>query len=428
VNGPPDPSDPSALLTGPDADDVLRTVVSTAGGLLEACRPGRVDHRAGRATVTYRARVRWPDGVRDEVLAASVGHPTDGRAPGVLVLSDGTRDVAVWLVPHDPGLPAMAAAHHPGAVRDLLTGLGLTPATTRPQDLRLLRRAYRPRRRAVVEARFPGTDGVLRVVFLKVTPPAEVNGLHDRHRLMNDGGAPVPQSFGFTADGLLVLQALPGAPLREPLRAAGPAAVPVEDLVAALDALPAGLLALPRRPAWAEQAASYAAQVGRVLPAEAGRAADLACAVEAALADGDEPVVPTHGDFYETQVLVEGGRLSGLVDVDTAGPGRRGDDLACLLAHLSVLRLRGPADDARLGATVAAWLPVLERCPGVDPVRLRARTAGVLLSLATGPYRVRQTGWQAGTSRRLDLVGAWLAAAEKPLTTVSRVSSGHGRR
>jgi hypothetical protein len=45
---------------------------------------------------------------------------------------------------------------------------------------------------------------------------------------------------------------------------------------------------------------------------------------------------------------------------------------------------------------------------GADRSDLSARVAGVLLSLATGPHRVQERGWQAATSRRLDVVASWL--------------------
>ena len=57
----------------------------------------------------------------------------------------------------------------------------------------------------------------------------------------------------------------------------------------------------------------------------------------------------------------------------------------------------------RLGSR---WLGAFERV--VDPYDLRHRVAGVLLSLATGPHRVQELGWQVATARRLDLVERWL--------------------
>ena len=55
----------------------------------------------------------------------------------------------------------------------------------------------------------------------------------------------------------------------------------------------------------------------------------------AGVAPGNEP---THGDFHEGQLFVAGGVITGVLDVDTVGPGRRADDLACLLAHLSTVQ------------------------------------------------------------------------------------------
>ena len=47
----------------------------------------------------------------------------------------------------------------------------------------------------------------------------------------------------------------------------------------------------------------------------------------------------------------------------------------------------------------------------VDPVELRLRTAGVLVSLATGPHRVQESRWPEATSRRLDAAQGWVEEA-----------------
>jgi hypothetical protein len=44
----------------------------------------------------------------------------------------------------------------------------------------------------------------------------------------------------------------------------------------------------------------------------------------------------------------------------------------------------------------------------VDAAELRRRTAAVVLSLATGPHRVQEAGWQVATRARLDLATRWL--------------------
>jgi len=91
------------------------------------------------------------------------------------------------------------------------------------------------------------------------------------------------------------------------------------------------------------------------------------------------PVVATHGDFHEGQLTVtrvgEGWRPSGLLDVDTVGPGHRVDDLACLVAHAIAL---GPAGEA----VARRWEQAAQVV--VDREALAVRTAGALLSLAAG--------------------------------------------
>ena len=73
------------------------------------------------------------------------------------------------------------------------------------------------------------------------------------------------------------------------------------------------------------------------------------------------PVVATHGDFHEGQLTVtrvgEGWRPSGLLDVDTVGPGHRVDDLACLVAHAIAA---GAVHEAHLAMSTADLLDAAE--------------------------------------------------------------------
>jgi aminoglycoside phosphotransferase len=386
-----------ALLTGPEAADLLAAAVATGGDELMSWRVRSVDHRPGSSTTaSYAARVRGADGERAEVLGASTGLATRTDLPeGVLVLSDGDRSVAVWRWPLDPGLPALPAAVSQQAVRALLADVGVEAAA-----VALEVRAYRPRRRAVVEVRTPG-----RRLFLKVLRPTGVEATHRRHRLLRGAGVPVPPSLGWTDDGLLVLDGLPGTSMRTRLRAGDDALPDGAALLGVLDRLPPEVCGLPHRRAWADAAEHYAAVVAGALPDEGDRARGLAAGVVArtAGAPADEPV---HGDFYEAQLLLDGPRVTGVLDVDTAGPGRRADDLACLLGHTTVLAVLDPPHAARTRAAAAGWLGAFERA--VDPAELRARTAGVVLSLATGPHRVQEDGWPQATRARLDLAQAWL--------------------
>ncbi|HEY0640124.1 MAG TPA: phosphotransferase [Pseudonocardiaceae bacterium] len=384
------------VVTGPMAGAALTVAVEAAGGRLVSWRPSQVDHRPDRVTAAYRARVRWgrQQRARTETFGATVG---DRLPDGVTVVSDGLTRIGVWRVPHDPELPGLAAATDPAAVRGVLRGFGV-PATT----VRLTLRSYRPRRRAVVEAAARGGR-----IFLKVVKPARAKDLHERHRLIAAAGLPVPQSLGWTDDGLVVLARLPGVPLREALRVWHGPWPDVEEVTRLLDALPGALAEGPARPSWAERAPHFAARVSAAVPELTRRVHDLAAEIH----DGCEagPVVPIHGDLYEQQVLVDGGRVCGLLDLDTAGPGDRLDDVGCLLGHLDVLAQVWPRQGPTIAGLGARYLDALDRT--CDPRQLRLRIAAVALSLATGPHRVQEPGWRRVTARRIDLVERWVVRA-----------------
>jgi hypothetical protein len=112
----------------------------------------------------------------------------------------------------------------------------------------------------------------------------------------------------------------------------------------------------------------------------------------------------------DAQLLVDRGRICGLLDVDTAGLGDKRDDLACLLGHLSVLaqidRNRAPM----ICCAGAAHLRAFEAVP--PAAGLRHRVAAVVLSLATGPHRVQERAWPATTRRLVDLAENRLASAQ----------------
>src|SRR5690606_4431921 len=119
--------------------------------------------------VRHEARVRWSDGSRtDESVVVAAGR----RPPtAAFTVSDGSQDLVVWRVPHDPWLPGLAPALDPTAMTALLGQIGLTA----PQ-LRCTLRAYRPGRRAVVELSGPGARA-----FVKIVPTKSVQALHDHH-------------------------------------------------------------------------------------------------------------------------------------------------------------------------------------------------------------------------------------------------------
>jgi hypothetical protein len=382
------------LLTGASARDLLAAALEVAGGELMSWRARQVDLQPGSSvTVSYDVKVRWPDRVTEERMGACVGRlPKD-----TFVLDNGEIQAGIWRYPHDPWLPGLVTAADPIAVAGLLESLGIGHG---PATLRM--RAYRPRRRAVIEA--ANSSGR---VFLKVVPQKKVKNLHDLHRIVADSGFPAPRSLGFTEGGVLVLQALPGQSMREMIRVRDSVLPGPADLLSLLDRLPPELLSFAKRPTWTDRAGHYAGVIAHALPVLEQRALDLA---EALKPMGTTPhLVPVHGDFYESQLQLHRGAISGVLDLDTAGAGERIDDLACLLGHLSVLAQIDRPRAGRISKLGARYLTGFE-CQEQRP-ELRRRIAAVVLSLATGPHRVQENGWEQTTRHRLELAEQWLMSA-----------------
>lgn len=390
-SGTPWPA-PLRLLLGPDAPELLAVALGAHGGRLTTLRTTTVAVQPGGASVVqYAADVERADGTTTrETLAATTGDRIPG---GATVLTGRGVTVGVWRWPQDPALPALATAAHPVRLAAALRHAGLERAA-RPH-IRV--RAYRPGRRAVLEV----TGGGPRL-YVKVVRPGAVRGLRERHDLLARH-VPVPRPVAATPDGMLVLAEGRGTPVRTVL-ARGVAPPPPAALDALLDALPAELLGLPARRTHLQRIRHFAdVLTSTALGAPAEHARVEALVARLAAADGDaHPEVPVHGDFYEGQLLATGERVTGLLDVDTAGRGHRIDEWATLLAHLSVLAQHGSPAARRYGSRVLAH--VEER---FDHHRLRPRIAAAVLGLATGPFRVQQNRWPEHTRARLRLAEQW---------------------
>ncbi|NYI70293.1 aminoglycoside phosphotransferase [Naumannella cuiyingiana] len=391
--GPRD--DGADLLTSPRVGELLAVAVEHAGGRLIDWRIDHVDAQPEHSTTaTFSTIVDWPDGRRNELLGVSAraGETTDADARAE-IFHDGDREVAVWIHPADPDLPGLARLAYPAEMAGVLAPLVGRPIATDEVEVDLL--GYRPRRRAVARVRVRGEG----TCYVKAVRAKAVAGLRRRHQLLSGVGVPAPELLAITDDHLLLLRELPGRPLATALFDDQPPCTG-EDLIGVLDAMPPAIGALGRRPSWVASLDHYVEMVARATPDQEGRLRRLAALIDAGLAGATSDEEPAHGDFHEGQVHVDGGRVVGLLDVDTVGPGRRADDLACLIAHLSTVQRMNAGQAERVGRLLASWVPVFDE--RVDPVELRLRASAIAISLATGPYRVQEADWYAETVGIID--------------------------
>lgn len=398
-----------ALLLGPHAAEVLTAAIRECGAAVDDLRLTDIRVQPGGSVrARYLVDVRHPDGSRtSEALVAATGDHIPTGATVVAGEHRGERvDVGIWPLSGDPALPALRRLEDSERVRDLLSAHGV--ALEGRATIRV--RAYRPTQRAVLEV----SDRRHRW-FVKVVRPTAVAGLRTRHDLLAPR-LPVPPVMAHTMDGMVVLPAVPGTLLRdrltrhaEPGRAGLPAPAALERL---LDALPKDVMHLPSRHTALQRAHDSAEVLRMCVEADPtvspGLAADLVSAAnrvaDEVLSTSPQPGrrVPVHGDFYHNQLLSNGSQITGLLDVDTAGPGERADEWATLLGYLSVLGI-AHAPARRYCGEVLGYAG-----RRVHPRGLRHRTASVVLALAAAPFRARLADWPRHAARRLELADAWL--------------------
>lgn len=299
----------------------------------------------------------------------------------------GHSRVIGWRHPYDPKLPGLAEACDPRIVAQWLA----VPRV----DIEML--SYRPLRRAVLRATSnAGTK------YIKVLSAGKAIALRERHQVL---GKLAPAIVGEPTTGVLLLESAVGQPLASCLAAERerPNGVPAaSDFVSFLRSLPPATMDLDRRDAWTDRLDTYSAGAIAEHPELRHRISRLATDISTAIERSDRgPLTGSHGDFYEANIFAAGGRLTQVIDVDSLGPGFMVDDLACLLGHTSVLPTLSPTHYRGVEPVLVDWLSQFDQA--TDPIALRARTAGVILSLMLGA-----AGPQAET--RLGLAEGWIAS------------------
>jgi aminoglycoside phosphotransferase len=382
-----------STLLGSPIPAPIRAAVDIAGGKVTDTELTQVTWWPG-SNITTRHRVSVSGGSLDGRQSfVCVG----GRIPdGAMIVEGEPGPVGVWRVPHDPALPGLASALDGAQASRLLSDLGGEEAVVTTSL-----RAYRPGRRAVV-----AVSGSRQGIYLKLVRPSRVEALHASHRWLASA-LPVPMSLGYAADqGLIALQSMPGMTLRDAMEDPASELPSPEEVVGIVHALPH-----PQTdrisPSPIDRMPELASLLNVVTPELSERVDRLVAAI------GNERVeasTPCHGDYYESQLLVDQGRLAGLLDVDTYGWGRPGDDAATMLGHLAIWAGLSGHPDRVLGLggrLIRIWDASL------DPVDLRLRTAAVALSLATGPFRVQAAGWPGETADRVTIAERWLESATR---------------
>lgn len=388
-----------ALFSGPEVARLLQLALTgNPGAELPAftVRLHRLHHRPGTdVSAGYEVSYDLPDGtpVTEYLVATTSELPADARA---VKLSGEGMELSVWRHPDDPYLPGLAPACDAANVAGWL-------GTDTPVEVEVV--AYRPMRRAVL--RYAWGD---EVAFAKVVRPKRVDDLVARHRMLAAAGVS-PAVLGEPVPGVVLVETAAGESLATVFAAAmhGKGTLPEPASVTAfLDRLPAAAMTLRHRESWSDRVEFHGAAAATALETRQDEVLELVGELKALLTAPVGPNVPTHGDFYEANIFVRDGSLHHVIDVDSLGPGRREDDLACLLAHMVVLPALSAAHYEGLESVIEHWAEVFERqVPSV--VALRARVAAVVLSLVAG-------GSGDQPAIRLELAREWVnrahAAAE----------------
>ena len=360
MNAPALATTSTDLLCGPARTSLVAAALDLPAEAAVSARIDRLQRRSDGLSVGY--DVTYPSNgqlVRDYLVASTA--PVALAASGMARLQHDGVNVALWRHPADPALPGL------GPACDLETVAGWLPGA---RGLEVV--TYRPLRRAVIRVRLVGGAQS----YLKVVRPGHVDALRQRHALLEHLGA--PRVLAHPGSGVLVLSEVAGPTLGAAI-AAGDKAPTLAAIEALLDAIPAEAVDLSAVAPWTSTLSE------QVLLAPAGGADRLRLQrlsrelSEAILSTGaDLPIVATHGDLHGGNLIVgPRGGITGVLDVDRLGPGRRIDDLACLIGHTS---LAGALDPSSAGAESSAQAQVWWR-DAPHPAALAPRVAAVMVSL-----------------------------------------------
>jgi aminoglycoside phosphotransferase len=341
-----------------DRDDILAAVALSSGAELLSSRRISAEANSDGFITGHDVEFRTSEGVqRHTVYIESTPPATSSDGPAgtgttsdqndskrvalaesssIVMVRDNTGEqVAVWLYPRDPRLPALPAAVFPDAAAVLVERLGLTATNV---SVSLL--SYRPGKRAVVRLD-SFTAGSVTRIFVKVVRPETAETLHGLHVAWLAHGVQVPRALAWSSEGLVALESLSGA---EAMKCLGSLTSP-ERLVEAVDELCSRIATVKSvrvaRASLITRLRWYERRVGEMPGANARAIRHARREIATRYNEAPPPtrLVTIHGDLHLSQLFVDPdspSTITGVLDIDTAGWGDPADDAAALWAHLTV--------------------------------------------------------------------------------------------
>lgn len=297
--------------------------------------------------VGYACGVRTPQDTIERVTIYVNTSPSAPVDEHTVELADASgRRLTAWVYPQDPSLPSLPAVSYPEAAGVVLAKFGIAA-----EGAVLRMEAYRPGKRAVLRV-----DTATDSWFAKVVHPSLAATIHDLHERFLSAGVPVPRSLGFSDAGLVLLGELPGIPAIDVFESIDRArfARGLDELTRHIAAVPVRIGAresLARRVDW------YAERMEETAPLFARQTARLAAIVRERYAATAVPrPVTIHGDLHLGQIFVDEqdpSRITGILDIDTAGLGDPADDRGALFGHVVVSAVERATTTASADALAA---------------------------------------------------------------------------
>lgn len=292
---------------------------------------------------------------------------------------------------HDAALPDLAHLTDPEGAAEALAAFGIR------SRVRVHVLSHRKGDRAVLRLEHNGGE-----VFCKLMRPEVAGPLAQHHRFLRKAGLPVPRVIGYTDGGALFLTTSHGTPGPDAATQYRP-----DDLLDAIDDVREQFkhigLTRPARQSIATRIEWFLEQLLRALPDQRKVLEDLSFVVVPTKHAPTSEVVGVHGDLHIAQLFFEHGRVSGVIDVDTAGIGEPDNDSANFIAHaIASAILNDSAGNRDAGHALGMLANAADR-RWIHTTRARSLTAVHLLGHAQ----------RAVVSERFDHAKQLIALAER---------------